>query len=216
MRRQPRSENLAYIKQDSSKEEIYEAYLVVQKELKRVRHNLTKHKEDRAKLRKHKNEVYNKLKYKLYKANRKIYIKDKHIFRLQCFINRAKAQAKKEGFEKGKGKVRVREYSIIKMYEFLLQVDNVTNILELPLSHCAFILWAGRYTFFTHNDYKTDNPTSNHGFHKLLNYFRKRNFIIEVGHQSSLKQFSLTATGLDLFNKIDKFTKRQFNISDNG
>ncbi len=208
-----RSEGIAYITKDATKEEIYEAYIKTQKELKRVRHTNSKHKEDRAKLRKHKNEVYNKLKYKLYKANRKIYIKEKHIARLQWFINRAKAQAKREGFEKGKGKVRVREYSVIKMYEFLLQVDNVTTILELDLGRCAFILWAGRYTFFTRKDYVADNPNSKYSFYKLSTYFRKRNFVVAVNTDNKIKQFALTATGLDLFNKIDKFTKRQFNIT---
>jgi hypothetical protein len=202
---------MAYITEDSTKEQIYEAYIETQKKLKATVFHKKEIQDKVREVRKEKNKKYNELRYQLLRKDQRIFRLNQHIRNLQMYAVKERNKAKKKGIEVGKSRVRVKDYSIIKMYEFLFQTSKVADILGMSLGHCAFILWAGRYEFFNVKDFKKDIITPSQTYHAFISYFRSRNFITLVSKDNAVNQYSLTATGISLFNKIDKFTKKHFN-----
>jgi hypothetical protein len=203
--------NVAYITKDSSKEEIYEAYIESQKRLKATVFHKKEIQDKVAEVRKEKNKKYNELRYQVLKRDQKIFRLNQHIMNLQRFAVNERSKAKKKGIQEGRDRIRVKDYSVIKMYEFLIQTEQVSNILGMKLSYCAFILWAGRYNFFTIKDFKRDIPKTLVTYHNMITYFTKKNMIVGIRNEKGLRQYALTGTGVDMFNKIDKFTKKHFN-----
>ena len=110
-----------------------------------------------------------------------------HIFNLQRFAVNERSKAKKKGVEIGINKIRVKDYSVKKMYEFLLQIEQVSEILGMKLRFCSFMLWAGRYAYFTSNDYKRDFPNSPNKFSRMIAHFKKHNFIEDISKERELK-----------------------------
>lgn len=202
---------MPYITEESTKEKIYEAYIETQKKLKATVFHKKEIQDKVREVRKEKNKKYNELRYQLLKRDQKIFRLNQHIRNLQMYAVKERNKAKKKGIEIGKSRVRVEDYSIVKMYEFLFQTTKVADILGMGLGHCAFILWAGRYEFFNTNDFKRDIDNPSHTYQSFVNYFRSKNFITLVSKDNAINQYSLTATGISLFNKIDKFTKKHFN-----
>lgn len=201
---------MSYITAESTREEIYQAYIDAQKRLKATVFHKKEIQDKVKEVRKEKNKKYNELRYQLLKRDQKIYRLQQHIFNLQRFAVNERSKAKKKGIEIGKSKIRKVDYSVIKMYEFLMQVDQVSSILNMKLNFCAFILWAGRYEFFNVNDFKRDMPNQK-SMHYYLRQFVKSGHIAQVSIENKKKQYALTGLGIDLFNKIDKFTKKHFN-----
>lgn len=204
---------MSYITAESTREEIYEAYIDAQNRLKASRHQLKINQDKVKEVRKDKNKKYNELRYQVLKRDQKIFAMQKHIYNLQRFAVQERHKAKKKGIEIGKNKIRKVDYSVIKMYEFLMQVHQVGNILDMKLNFCAFILWAGRYEFFSVRDFRKDFPTQ-----KSMQYyiasFVKSGHIVKIGIENKVRKYTLTGIGIDLFNKIDKFTKKHFNEQD--
>lgn len=206
--------SVAYITAESTKDDVYSAYIKAQKLLKMQRHINKTNQKKVSEVRKEKNKRYNELRYKMLKQSQHIYKLKKHIQNLQRFAINERSKAKKSGIEIGKGKIRVRDYSVTKMYTFLLQIDQASSIFKMKLNHLAFVLWAGKYTFFTKKDFDNDIPNSRYSFSIFVNQFRINNMIIAVHTDNRQKRYALNATGLDVFNKIDKFTKKHFNINE--
>jgi hypothetical protein len=202
---------MAYITKDSTKEEIYDAYIEAQKKLKATVFHKKEIQDKVKEVRAEKNKKYNELRYQLLKRDQRIYRLNKHIMNLQRFAVNERSKAKKKGIEEGKARIRVKDYSVIKMYEFLIQTGMVSNILGMSLGHCAFVLWAGRYEFFSVNDFKRDIPNPPHSYYSFINYFKSKNLITFVNKENKKNQYALNASGVNLFNKIDKFTKKHFN-----
>lgn len=202
---------MAYITSDSTKEEIYEAYMETQKKLKATVFHKKEIQDKVREVRKEKNKKYNELRYQLLRKDQRIFRLNQHIKNLQMYAVKERNKAKKKGIELGKSRVRVQDYSVVKMYEFLFQTSKVAEILGMSLGHCAFILWAGRYEFFNVKDFNKDIKTPSQTYQAFINYFRSRNFITLVSKDNAVNQYSLTANGVLLFNKIDKFTKNHFN-----
>ena len=202
---------MPYITEESTKEKIYEAYIETQKKLKATVFHKKEIQDKVREVRKEKNKKYNELRYQLLKRDQKIFRLNQHIRNLQMYAVKERNKAKKKGIEIGKSRVRVEDYSIVKMYEFLFQTTKDADILGMGLGHCAFILWAGRYEFFNTNDFKRDIDNPSHTYQSFVNYFRSKNFITLVSKDNAINQYSLTATGISLFNKIDKFTKKHSN-----
>ena len=159
---------MSYITKDSTREEVYEAYIQAQSLLKMERHRMKINQNKVREVRKEKNKKYNELRYQLLKRDQKIYRMQGHIFNLQRFAINERSKAKKKGVEIGINKIRVKDYSVKKMYEFLLQIEQVSEILGMKLRFCSFMLWAGRYAYFTANDYKRDFPNSPNKFNRMI------------------------------------------------
>ena len=146
---------MAYITKDSTKEDIYEAYIEAQNKLKATVFHKKEIQDKVREVRKEKNKKYNELRYQLLKRDQRIFRLNKHILNLQRYAVKERRVAKKKGIEEGKSRIKSRDYSVVKMYEFLIQTSKVSNILGMSLGHCAFVLWAGRYAFFSVNDFKS-------------------------------------------------------------
>lgn len=202
---------MAYITEASTKEEIYKAYIETQKKLKATVFHKKEIQDKVREVRKEKNKKYNELRYQLLRRDQKIFRLNQHIRNLQMYAVKERNKAKKKGIEIGKSRIRVQDYSVVKMYEFLFQTSRVAEILGMSLGHCAFILWAGRYEFFNVKDFKKDIKTPSQTYHAFIHYFKSRNFITLVSKDNAVNQYSLTANGVLLFDKIDKFTKKHFN-----
>jgi len=202
---------MAYITKDSTKEDIYEAYIEAQKKLKATVFYKKEIQDKVREVRKEKNKKYNELRYQLLKRDQRIFRLNKHILNLQRYAVKERRVAKKKGIEEGKSRIKSRDYSVVKMYEFLIQTSKVSDILGMSLGHCAFVLWAGRYEFFSINDFKKDIPNPPYSYYSLINYFKSKNLIIFVNKENKKNQYALNASGINLFNKIDKFTKKHFN-----
>jgi hypothetical protein len=202
---------MSYITINSTREEIYEAYRKSTEDLKRYKHQLKVNQNKVKEVRKQKNKRYSELKYQLLKREQKIFGMNKHIMNIQRFAVNERHKAKAKGIEIGKGKVRKVDYSVIKMYEFLLQVEQVSNILGMKLRDCAFLLWAGRYEFFNFKDYHKDHPNTDIKFGVMVNKFKKSGHVVVVSTDMIKKNYTLSGSGLSLFEKIDKFTKKHFN-----
>lgn len=202
---------MAYITSESTKEEIYDAYMESQKKLKATVFHKKEIQDKVREVRKEKNKKYNELRYQLLRKDQRIFRLNQHIKNLQMYAVKERNKAKKKGIELGKSRVRVQDYSIVKMYEFLFQTSKVSDILGMSLGHCAFVLWAGRYEFFNVKDFNKDIKTPSQTYQAFINYFRSRNFITLVSKDNAVNQYALTANGVLLFNKIDKFTKNHFN-----
>ena len=205
---------MSYITKDSTRDEVYEAYIKTQKLLKMERHRIKINQDKVKEVRKEKNKKYNELRYQLLKRDRKIFGMQKHIQNLQRFAIKERHKAKKKGIEVGVARIRVQDYSVKKMYEFLLQIEQVSDILEMKLRFCSFMLWAGRYSFFTSKDYKRDLPNTPHSFHRMVAHFKKHNFIQDVASKDGLRQYALNGVGIAMFEKIDKFTKKHFEVNE--
>lgn len=202
---------MAYITSESTKEEIYDAYMESQKKLKATVFHKKEIQDKVREVRKEKNKKYNELRYQLLRKDQKIFRLNQHIRNLQMYAVKERTKAKKSGIEIGKSRIKVKDYSVVKMYEFLFQTSKVSDILGMSLGHCAFVLWAGRYEFFNVKDFNKDIKTPSQTYQAFINYFRSRNFITLVSKDNAVNQYALTANGVLLFNKIDKFTKNHFN-----
>lgn len=202
---------MKYITKNSPRAELYEAYKEAKDEIIRLNRLHKNSKEKKIKVIKHKNERYQKLSYKLFKEKQRVYGKEKHITNLQNHIRRKVSAAKKEGYEKGISQIRERDGRIIDMYTFLNKINVVTQIIGLSLNECAFLLWAGTYEFYGTADFKRDWDTKDLTFYAMNNRMVKKGYVIQVqSTQGTKKVFALTGTGLTMFSKIDKFTKKQF------
>jgi hypothetical protein len=205
---------MSYITKDSTREEVYEAYIQTQSLLKMERHRMKINQNKVREVRKEKNKKYNELRYQLLKREQRIYRMQGHIFNLQRFAVNERSKAKKKGVEIGINKIRVKDYSVKKMYEFLLQIEQVSQILGMKLRFCSFILWAGRYAYFNSNDYKRDFPNSKYKFSRMIAHFKKHNFIEDISKENTLKTYALNGVGISMFDKIDKFTKKHFETNE--
>ena len=84
----------------------------------------------------------------------------------------------------------------------------------MKLRFCSFMLWAGRYAYFTANDYKRDFPNSPNKFSRMIAHFKKHNFIEDISKEKVVKAYALNGVGISMFDKIDKFTKKHFETNE--
>lgn len=202
---------MKYITKNSSHLELYEAYKEAKEEVVRLNRLHKNSKEKKSKVIKHKNEKYDKLSYKLFKEKQKVYGKEKHINNLQRHIRSKVVQAKKAGYQEAINQIKERDGRIIDMYTFLNKINVVTDIIGLSLNECAFLLWAGTYNFYGTNDFKRDWDGMNLTFYAMNNRMVKKGYVVNIpSTQGTRKLFALTGTGITMFSKIDKFTKKQF------
>ena len=202
---------MKYITKNSTWKELYEAYKSTKDEVLRLKRLHESSKETKNRVVKHKNERYDKLSYKLFKEKQKVYGKDKHINNLQRHIRTKVVQARNKGYEKAIAQVKERDGRIIDMYTFLAKMNTVSAITGLSLVECSFLLWAGTYNFYSTKDFKRDCEGMQFNFYAVNNRMVKQGYSTVIESKgSTTKIFSLTGTGLSMFEKIDKFTKKQF------
>lgn len=204
-----------YIGKNSSRVDLYNAYKKAIKELKQQKWLNSKRKGAKSKVIQQKNEKYNKVSWELFKKNQLVYGKDIHIRRLQGLMLSKTINAKKAGYEEAMKKIKKKDTQIINMYRFLHLIDRVTNIIGLSLNECSFLLWCGMYDFYTTLDYKRDCGDLSITFYSVNARMIKKGYVTELDQKERNKKvFTLSGTGLNMFNKIDNFTKKH--LSSNG
>lgn len=202
---------MKYITKNSTWKELYEAYKSTKEEVLRLKRLHESSKDTKSRVIKNKNDKYDKLSYKLFKEKQKVYGKDKHINNLQRHIRTKVVQARNSAYEKALAKVKERDGRIIDMYTFLAKMNTVSSITKLSLVECSFLLWAGTYNFYSMRDFKRDCADMQYNFYAINNRMAKKGYIVALENRdASIKIFALTGTGLNMFEKIDKFTKKQF------
>jgi hypothetical protein len=200
---------MKYITKNSNRTELFEAYREAKEEIIRLKRLHENSKEKKAKVIKNKNIKYDKLRYQVFKKDQFIWGKLKHIGHLQRMMHSRTVQAKKEGYEKAMTKVKRKNFEIISMYHFLHLVDKVTSIIGLSLNECSFLLWCGMFDFYNTEDFKRDCHELDISFYSMNNKMVKMGFVVELEKKDGVKKtFALTGTGLEMFKKINNFTKK--------
>jgi len=93
---------------------------------------------------------------------------------------------------------------------FLFKTSAVMEIYKLDMREYSFILWAGRYDFFDRKDFNNTVGDIDVSFYRMVNKLMKRGLVDFVAKKTgeARKIFSLTGTGVDLYNRVAKFTNK--------
>lgn len=192
---------------------------VLLKEIKRLRnqvdqlkHHSKKHTENKSDIRQKWRVRYNKLKYKLFKKDQLVYGKNIHIERLRTHVQKKSRIAKKAGYHEAMNRISVNHYKVRHLSKFMFKTNTVMEIYNLDFREYAFILWAGRYDFFDRKDFSDTIGDVDVSFYKTVNRLMKRGMVDLVAKKQgeARRIFSLTGTGVDLFNRVSKFTNKSF------
>jgi len=187
------------------------------KEIKRLRNNIDQLKHQSKKQYDHKTEIRNrwrtkcnKLKYKLFKKDQLVYGKNLHIERLQLSTHRKSLMAKKSGYKEAMNRISYNHYKVRHLSRFMFKTNTIMEIYNLDFREYAFILWAGRYDFFDRKDFNDTIGDVDVSFYKTVNRLMKRGMVDLIAKKPGdvRRIFSLTGTGIDLFNRISKFTNK--------
>lgn len=200
------------ITKQSSHQKIYEAYIKERDEVRRLKRLHGVAKEAKKNVINKKNERYNKLSYKLYREKQRVYGKERHIDNIKGKILITKLQSTKKGYEKAMAQIREKDARIIKMYQFIPKLNTVIGIMDMSIIECAFILWAGSYNFYSSKDFKRDFPVNpGYKFYVVNNRMVKEGYIVPLENRDlKMKLFALSGTGMSAYEKLSKFTKKQF------
>lgn len=201
---------MTYITKTTTNEELIEECRRLKKELFYAKQKNTEDVAKRSKIRKDWNVKYNKLKYQLMKKDQLIYGKELHISRLQKRTKIIANRYKRDGYREAMNRFRSNNYKVIGLARFLFNTDTVMQIYNLDFREYSFILWAGRYDFFTKKDFDQIPNNGSISFYSLINRLVKRNLVNYIAKEqgSAAKILALTGTGVDIYNKISKFTNK--------
>jgi hypothetical protein len=189
------------------------------KEIKRLRnqvdqlkHHSKKQTVKKSKIRADWRTRYNKLKYKLFKKNQLVYGKNIHIQRLRAYQGVKVIKAKKTGYKMAMNRITVNHYKVKHLAQFMFKTNTIMNIYNLDFREYAFILWAGRYDFFDRKDFKDSVGEVEISFYGTVNRLMKRGMVDLIAKKTgeARRIFSLTGTGVDLYNRVAKFTNKSF------
>lgn len=189
------------------------------KEIKRLRnqidqlkHHSKKQTEKKSQIRSDWRTRYNKLKYKLFKKDQLVYGKNLHIQRIRAKAMRSSKAWRKEGYNKAMKRIVVNHYKVKHLASFLFKTNTIMEIYKLDMREYSFILWAGRYDFFDRKDFENTVGDVDISFYRTVNKLMKRNLVDLVAKKSgdARRIFSLTGTGVDMYNRVAKFTNKSF------
>ncbi len=153
---------------------------------------------------------YHKLKWKYFKLSQVSYGKDMEIAK----INRRKQGMHnrwfKQGYQNAMKRVKRTNYRVKGLSRFMFHMGTVMEIYKLTLEEYSFIMWAGMYDFFDKRDFDTFNRGVDVRFYVMIRRMINKGYVIVVGtkNEESRKVFSLTGVGMNLYNKIAKFTNK--------
>ena len=199
---------MTYISKNAPRQFLLDECKRLKKELYHANKKNESSKEKRDKIRVDWKERYNKLHYQLMKKDQLIYGKEIHIQRLKNRTLKTANAYRRKGYANAMKKIKKNDYKIMGMAKFFFKVDTVLEIYSIDFSEYAFIMWAGRYDFFDRKDYDDTAGDTRVSFYNMINRLKKRNIVNIVATKSGTnkKIFSLTGTGVDMYNKISKFT----------
>jgi hypothetical protein len=179
-------------------------------QIDQLKHHAKKNTEKRSKIRADWKTRYNKLKYKLFKKEQLVYGKDLHIQRIKAKNMRSSKVWRREGYNHAMKRIVVNHYKVKHLASFLFKTSTVMEIYKLDMREYSFILWAGRYDFFDRKDFNNTVGDIDVSFYRMVNKLMKRGLVDFVAKKTgeARKIFSLTGTGVDLYNRVAKFTNK--------
>lgn len=155
-------------------------------------------------------EKYDRLRWVLFRKEQLVYGKDQQIEKLR-YKNAYKVKRfRREGYRDAMNKIAVNNYKVKHLANFLFQTHTVMDIYRLDVKEYSFLLWAGRYDFFDKKDFETTLKNVNVSFYGTVNKLIKRGLIVMIAKKpgDARRIFSLTGTGLEMFNKVSRFTNK--------
>jgi len=155
-------------------------------------------------------ERYDRLRWVLFRKEQLIFGKEQQIEKLR-YKNAYKVKRfRREGYRDAMNKIAVNNYKVKHLANFLFQTQTVMSIYELDVKEYSFLLWAGRYDFFDKKDFETTLKNVNVSFYGTVNKLIKRGLVVMIAKKpgDARRIFSLTGTGVDMFNKLSRFTNK--------
>jgi hypothetical protein len=155
-------------------------------------------------------ERYDRLRWVLFRKDQLIFGKEQQIEKLR-YKNAYKVKRfRREGYRDAMNKIAVNNYKVKHLANFLFQTHTVMGIYELDVKEYSFLLWAGRYEFFDKKDFETTLKNVNVAFYATVNKLIKRGLVVLIAKKpgDARRIFSLTGTGVDMFNKLSRFTNK--------
>ena len=201
---------MTYMTKNTPVEDLLKEIARLRNQIDQLKHHSKKNTEKRSKIRADWKTRYNKLKYKLFKKDQLVYGKNLHIQRIKAKNMRSSKVWRKEGYNHAMKRIVVNHYKVKHLASFLFKTSTVMEIYKLDMREYSFILWAGRYDFFDRKDFNNTVGDIDVSFYRMVNKLMKRGLVDFVAKKTgeARKIFSLTGTGVDLYNRVAKFTNK--------
>lgn len=216
-----RKADFVYITKNTTREELVDECRRLKNLVRQLRHKKKEHRKTKVSTRnkavKLWKEKFNKASYQIFKKEQTIYGKDLHIERLRRKVHRVSKQKMKAGYDLAMKRISVNHYKVKHVANFLMQTNTVMGIYGLTFREYAFLLWAGRFDFFNRKEFRDTMGDIDINFYATVNRMMNRGYISIIGktEKEGTRLFSLTGTGVSLYNKLAKFTNK-FLKSDTG
>lgn len=201
---------MTYMTKNTPVEDLLKEIGRLRNQVDQLKHQAKKQTEKKSKIRAEWRTRYNKLKYKLFKKEQLVYGKNLHIQRIKAKNMRSSRMWRKEGYNHAMKRIVVNHYKVKHLAAFLFKTSTIMEIYNLDMREYSFILWAGRYDFFDRKDFDNTVGSLDVSFYKTVNRLMKRGLVDFVAKKAgeARKIFSLTGTGVDLYNRVAKFTNK--------
>lgn len=201
---------MTYMTKNTPVEDLLKEIARLRNQIDQLKHHAKKNTEKRSKIRADWKTRYNKLKYKLFKKEQLVYGKNLHIQRIKAKNMRSSKVWRREGYNHAMKRIVVNHYKVKHLASFLFKTSTVMEIYKLDMREYSFILWAGRYDFFDRKDFNNTVGDIDVSFYRMVNKLMKRGLVDFVAKKTgeARKIFSLTGTGVDLYNRVAKFTNK--------
>lgn len=201
---------MTYMTKNTPVEDLLKEIARLRNQVDQLKHQSKKQTEKKSKIRADWRTRYNKLKYKLFKKEQLVYGKNLHIQRIKAKNMRSSRVWRKEGYNHAMRRIVVNHYKVKHLAAFLFKTSSVMEIYKLDMREYSFILWAGRYDFFDRKDFNNTVGDIDVSFYRMVNKLMKRGLVDFVAKKTgeARKIFSLTGTGVDLYNRVAKFTNK--------
>lgn len=203
---------MTYMTKNTPVEDLLKEIKRLRNQVDQLKHHSKKQTEKKSQIRADWRIRYNKLKYKLFKKDQLVYGKNLHIQRIRAKAMRSSKVWRKEGYNKAMKRIVVNHYKVKHLSAFLFKTNTIMEIYKLDMREYSFMLWAGRYDFFDRKDFENTIGDVDISFYRTVNKLMKRNLVSLVAKKAgdARRIFSLTGTGVDMYNRVAKFTNKSF------
>ena len=201
---------MTYMTKNTPVEDLLKEIGRLRNQIDQLKHHSKKQTEKRSKIRADWRTRYNKLKYKLFKKEQLVYGKNLHIQRIKAKNMRSSKVWRREGYNHAMKRIVVNHYKVKHLAAFLFKTNTIMEIYNLDVREYSFILWAGRYDFFDRKDFDQTIGNVDVSFYRTVNRLMKRGLVDFVAKKAgeARKILCLTGTGVDLYNRVAKFTNK--------
>jgi len=212
-----RKSDFKYVTKNTPPEELLAECRRLKNLVCQLRFRKNTQKKRKGEVREHWKKRYLKLSWQLFKESQRVYGKEEQIKKMRIKIMNQQKKGRRSGYKEALRKIKATNYKVKHLAKFLLHTDTVMKIYNLDFREYAFIMWAGRYDFFDKKDFDISVGEVELEFYRTINKMMKRGLVTFIMNKpgTARRIFALTGTGVDMYNKISKFTNK-FLKSDTG